>query len=92
MADREAYLRPEYAAWYPSLPAGTWVGAYTVQYLVALQLKYGEPRWQAGNRLLDPEHFLFRGGLTGGQHTFDRRHPHDPGIGRVPNGEAATSD
>jgi hypothetical protein len=73
MADREAYLRPEYAAWYPSLPAGKWVGAYTAQYLVALQLKYGEPRWQAGTRLLDPEHFLFRGGDTKAPHTVERR-------------------
>jgi hypothetical protein len=49
------------------------VGAYTAQYLVALQLKYGEPRWEAGQRLLDPEHFLFRGGDTNAPHTSERR-------------------
>ncbi len=47
MAEREAFLKMEYASWYPAIPAGEWIGAHTAQYLVGFQLKYGEPRWKA---------------------------------------------
>lgn len=73
MADREVCLKAEYVVWYPGLPAGEWIGALTAQYLVGLQLRYGEPRWEAGERLLDPDHFLFRGGTPSGSRTFERR-------------------
>lgn len=73
MAEREAFLKMEYASWYPAIPAGEWIGAHTAQYLVGFQLKYGEPRWESTGRLLDPDHFLFRGGDPGGKWTSDRR-------------------
>ncbi len=73
MGNREVCLNKEYAAWYPGLPAGEWIGAFTAQYLVGLQLKYGEPKWQAGDRVLNPEHFTFRGGSTSEPRTVERR-------------------
>ena len=74
MADREVYLKQEYASWYPAIPAGEWIGAYTAQYLVGFQLRYGEPRWECTGRLLSPEHFMFRGGESTGRRTGERRH------------------
>jgi hypothetical protein len=73
MGNREVRLNKEYAAWYPGLPAEEWIGAFTAQYLVGLQLKYGEPKWQAGERILNPEHFTFRGGSPSGPRTVERR-------------------
>jgi hypothetical protein len=63
---REARLRREYAAWYPTLTVTSWVTASTVARRVARQLTGEEPswgpRWKPGPRILDERHFLFRGG------------------------------
>jgi hypothetical protein len=73
MGQREAYLKPDYASWYPGLPAGQWIGANTAQRLVRLQLQHGEPKWESFGRVLDPEHFLFRGGEPAGGRAGERR-------------------
>ena len=62
MPEREAYLLPEYAPWYVGVATGTWLPAAAVAELVREQLLRGEPRWATGPRLLDAEHFRFRGG------------------------------
>jgi hypothetical protein len=66
---RQARVRPEYAAWYPTVQVATWLPAQSVARAVERQL-LGEssrnslgPRWVPGARLLDPRHFLFRGGV-----------------------------
>jgi hypothetical protein len=65
---RQARLRNEYAAWYPTIAVITWTPAATVARAVARQLLQGEPpwalgpRWAVGPRLLDDRHFEFRGG------------------------------
>jgi len=85
---RQARLRNEYAAWYPSIAVNIWIRASTVARAVARQLleeRQGEPwdlgpRWAVGERILDDRHFVFRGGL---ERTPDdaRRHPADGGAG-----------
>lgn len=68
-ARRQARLRREYAAWYPTISLSTWLPATTVARAVARQLLEGEPewarapRWAVGLRLLDDRHFEFRGGI-----------------------------
>jgi hypothetical protein len=65
---RQARLRNEYAAWYPTIAVSIWTPAVTVARAVARQLLHGEPawalgpRWSVGPRLLDDRHFEFRGG------------------------------
>lgn len=65
---RQARIRAEYAAWYPTIQVATWLPARSVARAVERQLM-GEPspyslgpRWLPGPRLLDNRHFLFRGG------------------------------
>jgi len=65
---REARLRREYAAWYPTLSSSSWLLASTVARAVDRQLLQDEaewakgPRWAVGPRLLDDRHFEFRKG------------------------------
>ena len=65
---RQARLRREYAAWYPSIELPTWHPAKKLAGVVARQLLKGEPRhlepprWEPGPRILDDRHFEFRGG------------------------------
>ena len=79
---REARLRPEYAAWYPTLTVASWLTASTVARTVARQLLDGEPRgaglphWAPGLRILDDRHFMFRGGLPQSPGTRCRREDH----------------
>jgi hypothetical protein len=65
--ERQARLRPAYAAWYPGLTVSAWVSARTTARAVARQLYEGEPRWsprwQPGSRILDERHFVFRRGV-----------------------------
>jgi len=89
---RQARLRREYAAWYPTLPVLTWVPAPTVARAVARQLLEGEPhwaqapRWEPGPRILDDRHFEFRGGAeargpelrTRRGDPLDAENPHGP--------------
>lgn len=75
MGVRQARLRNEYAAWYPTLACNVWIPAETVARAVARQLMEGSrgsamaPRWAAGPRILDDRHFTFRGGV-------EQAHPH----------------
>lgn len=68
---RQARVRREYAAWYPTLSVSTWTPAKTVARTVARQLLEGEPhwaqgpRWEPGPRILDDRHFDFHGGAEG---------------------------
>jgi hypothetical protein len=92
MAEREVYLKPEYDSWYPAIPAEKWIGAYTAQYLVGFQLKYGEPRWECTGRLLSPEHFLFRGGESSSPRSGERRSAPKLTRGRVSGEETARNE
>ncbi len=63
---REARLRPEAAPLYPQIPAGVWLPATDVgAKLLLWQLKAPRPV-ALGERLLDEQHFEFRGGLRRG--------------------------
>jgi hypothetical protein len=63
---RQARLRPEYAAWFPSIAVAVWIPASTVARKVARQLREGQPRWETGPRILSDLHFTFRGGMPRG--------------------------
>jgi hypothetical protein len=86
-ARREARLRREYAAWYPTLSVTAWIAASTAARAVARQLLDGEPewarppRWAVGPRLLDDRHFMFRGGLEGRAPTAHTRREDPPAGG-----------
>ena len=82
---RQARIRAEYAAWYPTIQVATWLPARSVARAVERQL-LGEasqwslgPRWLPGPRLLDDRHFFFRGGGQRDPVTRSRRE--DPGAG-----------
>ena len=63
-ARREARLRPEYAALYAGVPAGEWrpVGEL-LDCVAAARLRSGRPSAELLQaRLLDEQHFEFRGG------------------------------
>ena len=69
MGVRQARLRTEYAAWYPTIAVSMWLPAKTVARKVARQLLGGPrdrgadpPRWEPGPRILSDRHFFFRGG------------------------------
>ena len=64
MRVREARLKPEYAAEYPSMPADVWMPAME---LAPFLLQRARVRRQEGRytRTFDPTHFEFRGGDTG---------------------------
>ena len=60
-AEREARLRPEFAALYPGLPAGEWHRASILTDIVwARLLERGKAAFQLRERVLNPEHFEFR--------------------------------
>jgi hypothetical protein len=65
--DRQARLRREYAAWYPTIGVTAWMRAQSAANAVTRQLMEGEPpwapRWALGQRVLDDRHFVFRGGV-----------------------------
>jgi len=76
---RQARIRAEYAAWYPTIQVATWLPARSVARAVERQL-VGEPsqwslgpRWLPGPRLLDDRHFRFRGGAQRDPVTRSRR-------------------
>lgn len=93
MGAREAYLKREYASWYPAIPAEEWIVAHTARHLVEFQLRYGEPRWECSSRLLDSQHFRFRGGDSGGTTGEpDRRHAPRIGQGRPSGGQTVQAE
>ena len=71
LEQREARLRPEFAAQYPYLTAGVWEPAAVLADRVVANI-LGRPnvRFISKERALDPEHFEFRGRQ---QHSIDRR-------------------
>lgn len=76
MEEREAYLKPEHSGQYPGMPAARWIGAFGARHLALYLMGQRDPRDQPADRVLPPEHFLFRGGEPatppGG---VDRRRP-----------------
>jgi hypothetical protein len=67
---REGRLRPEYAHLYPGIPAGTWMLAATLaKHLLTGMVSDGKLPPRINARLLDDDHFEFRGGgpPTGGR-------------------------
>lgn len=63
MPEREARLRPDFAARYPYLTPGVWEAAAVLSDRIVANI-LGRPLGQfiTGERALDPEHFEFRGG------------------------------
>jgi hypothetical protein len=58
---REARLKPEYASLYPGLKPGIWLAASVIgQQLLLWHLT--APAMPPGERLMEEEHFDFRGG------------------------------
>ncbi len=59
---REARLRPEFAELYPALQPGVWVAASDLGHqLLMWHLTAGLP--PEGDRIMNEEHFEFRGGV-----------------------------
>lgn len=61
---REARLRPEWAHLYPGLEPDTWKVAASVLPLVLRQRVLSEGSWEFARRILDDQHFEFRGGRS----------------------------
>ena len=73
-AEREARLRPEFAAHYPGLPAGEWHRASLLTDIVwARLLERGKAAFQLRERVLKPEHFEFRMGAPASPGSSRRR-------------------
>jgi hypothetical protein len=59
---REARLRPEFADRYPGVDPNVWyIAATLAEHLLARFLREGEAGRGAPARIMDPEHFEFRG-------------------------------
>ena len=60
---REARLRAEFVDRYPGIEPGVWFSAATLaDHLIARMLRQGKADLALLPRVLDPEHFEFRGG------------------------------
>jgi hypothetical protein len=60
---RDARLRPEFAQSYPSLTPGVWESASVLtEKVIAWRLQHGVADLFRWDRVLNPEHFEFRGG------------------------------
>ena len=60
---REARLRPEFAARYPGIESGVWFTAATLaDHIIARLLREGNANLALLPRVLNPDHFEFRGG------------------------------
>ncbi len=73
---REARLRPEFADRYPGVEPNVWFTAATLaEHLLARMLRQGKADLARIPRMLDPEHFEFRGGdgPLGSQGALGRR-------------------
>ena len=61
-APREARLRPEFAHRYPGVDPGVWyIAATLAEHLLARFLRGGEGHGAPPERIMDPDHFEFRG-------------------------------
>jgi hypothetical protein len=59
---REARLRPEFADRYPGVDPDVWyIAATLAEHLLARFLREGAAGRAAPERIMDPEHFEFRG-------------------------------
>jgi hypothetical protein len=58
---RRARLKPEFAAWYPSIHAGEWHHAWWLSEVVRRQLRR-ESIFPIGARVLSEQHFDFEAG------------------------------
>lgn len=59
---REARLRPEFAERYPGVDPDVWyIAATLAEHLLARFLREGEAGRAPPERIMDPEHFEFRG-------------------------------
>ena len=70
---REARLRPEFAALYPGVDPDVWYTAATLaEHLLARFIRHDLIGRTPPSRILDPEHFEFRGppGMPGGRVTL----------------------
>jgi hypothetical protein len=64
---REARLRPEFAGRYPGIEPGVWFTAATLaDHMIARLLREGNANLALVPRVLDPDHFEFRGGESPG--------------------------
>jgi hypothetical protein len=64
-AQRQAWLRPGYAAMYPEIPAGIWVTVFSAAWAIISGVIAGARPWPgSGPRVLGEEHFVFRGGFS----------------------------
>jgi hypothetical protein len=83
VSEREARLRPEYAAEYPGMEPGTWLPAAE---LAKRLVERTRTRRKSGlyTRTFDPTHFEFRGGDTGPRRTTRTRRTDPPGGGESP--------
>jgi hypothetical protein len=63
---REARLRPEAAALYPGIPSGVWMPAAELGARLLMQHLAAPAPANLGSRLLDENHFEFRGGVRRG--------------------------
>jgi hypothetical protein len=65
---RQALLRPEFAHLYPGIPANTWLpAAVLTDQVLALRLRARERVPVTRERVLDQDHFEFRGVPSAGQ-------------------------
>jgi hypothetical protein len=67
MAVREARLRPEWAHLYPEFEAGVWIVASRLVPLVLRHRMQDQPTWEFTHRILEDQHFEFRGGRSRGR-------------------------
>jgi hypothetical protein len=63
---RQARLRASYAGLYPSITPGVWIPAAEVGAVILFRRLAEEGRVTPGSRLLEEEHFEFRGGWSRG--------------------------
>jgi hypothetical protein len=68
---REARLRPEYSDHYPGIDPGVWFTAATLSDFLAARANRHRLSPESFDRVLDPQHFEFRGG--GGRSALPRR-------------------
>ena len=76
---REARLRPEFAALYPGFEPGTWEdAAMLAEQVLSEHLLRPSPGYMLSERVLDNEHFEFRGGEPSGRPRIARTRRTDP--------------
>ena len=72
--EREARLRPEFAEYYPTIPAGRWVPASEIGVRLLTYVAKGGTIPEGDGRLLRGDHFEFRGAARRGTARLRTRH------------------